>query len=49
MSGAAFHAHGHLRVDELQEAHGFLVATTGSALAGTVFALALLASGRARR
>ena len=46
MAGAAFHAHGQRQVAEIQDAHGLLAAMTGSTLAGTAFALALLASGQ---
>ena len=45
MAGAAFHAHGQRGVAELQDAHA-LLAATGTGLAGTMFALALLASGQ---
>jgi manganese transport protein len=46
MAGAAFHAHGQHEIAELQDAHGLLATMTGSAVAGTAFALALLASGQ---
>jgi len=46
MAGAAFHAHGQREVAELQDAHALLATMTGSAVAGTAFALALFASGQ---
>ena len=46
MAGAAFHAHGRHDVAELQDAHALLATMTGSAVAGTAFALALFASGQ---
>ena len=46
MSAAAFHARGELAVAELQDAHRLLGAMAGGSIAGTAFALALLASGQ---
>jgi manganese transport protein len=46
MAGAAFHANGQFQVAELEDAHGLLAVMTGTTIAGTTFALALLASGQ---
>ncbi|WP_296950550.1 Nramp family divalent metal transporter [uncultured Massilia sp.] len=45
-SAAVFHARGHPAVAELQDAHRLLGPLTGTALAGTLFAVALLAAGQ---
>jgi manganese transport protein len=45
LSAAAFHTNGHHEVAEIQDAYSLLKPTLG-AMAGTVFAIALLASGQ---
>ncbi len=45
-SAAVFHTSGHAGVAELQDAHRLLGPLTGTALASTVFAVALLAAGQ---
>jgi len=45
-SAAVFHTSGHAAVAELQDAHRLLGPLTGTALASTVFAVALLAAGQ---
>lgn len=45
-SAAVFHVSGHAAVAELQDAHRLLGPLTGTALAGTLFAVALLAAGQ---
>jgi manganese transport protein len=45
-SAAVFHAGGHAGVAELQDAQRLLGPLTGTALAGTLFAVALLAAGQ---
>jgi manganese transport protein len=44
-AGAVFHASGHHEVADLQDAHVLLNPLTGTAIAGVVFGIALLASG----
>ena len=46
LAGAVFHSTGHQDVEELQEAYKLLSPTMGAALASTLFAVALLASGQ---
>ena len=46
LSAAAFHWSGHQHVGEIQEAYKLLSPTLGVGVAGTLFALALLASGQ---
>ena len=46
VSGEVFHERGHTRVAEIQDAHRLLSPMLGSAIASTLFALALLASGQ---
>lgn len=46
MAAATFHAQGMTDVAEIQEAHTLLTPLLGTALASTLFALALLASGQ---
>ena len=46
LAGAVFHGTGHQDVEELQEAYKLLSPTMGAALASTLFAVALLASGQ---
>lgn len=45
-SGAVFHASGHAAVAELQDAYRLLGPLTGTALAGILFGVALLAAGQ---
>jgi len=45
VAAAAFHAHGRHDVASLSQAHGLLAPLLGAPLAGTVFAIGLLASG----
>jgi manganese transport protein len=45
-SAAVFHTSGHAGVAELQDAHRLLGPLTGTALAGTLFGVALLAAGQ---
>jgi len=45
VAAAAFHAHGRHDVASLTQAHGLLAPLLGAPLAGTVFAVGLLASG----
>ncbi len=45
LAAATFHAHGH-EVTEIQEAHRLFPTVLGTALASTLFAIALLASGQ---
>ena len=47
LSAAAFHRHGFTEVASLSEAHRLLAPLLGSALAPTLFAIALLCSGQA--
>jgi len=46
LAAAAFHAHGQHDVAELADAHALLATMTGAGVAGTAFAVALLASGQ---
>jgi manganese transport protein len=46
VSSAVFHEHGRVQVAEIQDAHRLLSPMLGSAVASTLFALALLASGQ---
>ena len=46
LAGAVFHTTGHQDVEELQEAYKLLSPTMGAAVASTLFAVALLASGQ---
>jgi manganese transport protein len=46
VSGEVFHARGQTQVAEIQDAHRLLSPMLGSAIASTLFALALLASGQ---
>ena len=46
LAGAVFHTTGNQNVEELQEAYKLLSPTMGAALASTLFAVALLASGQ---
>jgi manganese transport protein len=46
LAAAAFHGNGHQDVVEIQKAHELLSPTLGAALASTLFAVALLASGQ---
>jgi len=45
-AAAVFHVNGHAGVAELQDAHRLLGPLTGTAMAGTLFAVALLAAGQ---
>jgi manganese transport protein len=45
-AAAVFHVNGHAGVAELQDAHRLLGPLTGTALAGTLFGVALLAAGQ---
>ncbi len=47
LSAAAFHGTEHAGVADIGDAHGLLAPVLGAPLAGTVFAVALLASGQA--
>ena len=46
VAAAAFHAHGHMQVTEIQDAHKLLTPLLGAGFAGVLFAIALLASGQ---
>lgn len=46
VSSAVFHGHGEIHVAEIQDAHRLLSPMLGSAVASSLFALALLASGQ---
>lgn len=46
VAAAAFHAHGHTQVAEIQDAHKLLTPLLGAGIASTLFAVALLASGQ---
>jgi manganese transport protein len=46
MGAAVFHAHGQTGIGSIEEAHRLLTPLLGTTLAGTLFALALLASGQ---
>jgi manganese transport protein len=46
LSSAVFHERGQVQVAEIQDAHRLLAPALGSAVASTLFALALLASGQ---
>jgi manganese transport protein len=46
LAAAAFHAHGHTGVTEIQDAHHLLAPVVGSEAAATLFAIALLACGQ---
>ena len=45
LAAAAFHAHGHTEVAELQDAYNLIAPLLGSALAAKLFAVALIACG----
>ncbi len=45
LAAAAFHAHGHTEVAELDKAHSLIAPLLGEPLAATLFALALIACG----
>ncbi len=45
LAAAAFHAHGHIEVAELQDAYNLIAPLLGSALAAKLFAVALIACG----
>ncbi|HEY8163332.1 MAG TPA: Nramp family divalent metal transporter [Methylocystis sp.] len=45
LAAAAFHAHGHTEVAELDKAHSLIAPLLGAPLAATLFALALIACG----
>ncbi len=46
VAAAAFHAHGHQEVAEIQDAHRMLAPLLGAQMASVLFAVALLASGQ---
>ncbi|MDB5988046.1 MAG: mntH [Nevskia sp.] len=46
LAGSAFHLHGQQSVADIQDAHRLLEPIVGTALAGTLFGIALLASGQ---
>lgn len=46
LAASAFHGHGHGEVSEIQQAYHLLDGVLGVSFAGTLFALALLASGQ---
>jgi manganese transport protein len=46
LAAATFHAHGHSDMAEIQDAYRLLSTAVGAGVAGTIFAVALLASGQ---
>ena len=46
LAAAAFHAHGHHDVADIQDAHRLLEPIVGTAVAGVLFGIALLAAGQ---